>query len=160
LTEFFGPITIFGLSLIVFLLAQYAFLIKPAIDKPTWSITDASLKSMVDQMPGEIKSEIKKVESLKVQTFTETELENALTPLVAPKNIEKVKSLVLKAATKKTSSSGIEMGSYAGLTFGSLLFMVVGLYLPQVLKLSVAGISIEKTTVDQAQAGSKLGISK
>jgi tetratricopeptide (TPR) repeat protein len=156
LTEFVGPITIFSLSLIVFFLAQYAFLIKPAIDKPTFSISDASFKSMIDQSPGEIKSELQKVEPLKGQTFTDTDIGN----LVDPKNIEKVKSVVLKAATKKTSSSGIELGSYAGLTFGSLLFMVVGLYLPQVLKLSVAGISIEKTTVDQAQAGGKLGISK
>ena len=51
-------------------------------------------------------------------------------------------------------------GYYALLTFGSLLFMVVGLYLPQILKLRVAGIELEKSSVDQASTGGTLGISK
>jgi hypothetical protein len=50
-------------------------------------------------------------------------------------------------------------GYYALLTFGSLLFMVVGLYLPQILKLRVAGIELEKSSIDQAGAGGTLGIS-
>jgi hypothetical protein len=37
--------------------------------------------------------------------------------------------------------------------------MVVGLYLPQILKLRVAGIELEKSSIDQAGAGGTLGIS-
>ena len=38
--------------------------------------------------------------------------------------------------------------------------LVVGLYLPQILKLRVAGIELEKSSVDQATAGGALGLSK
>jgi len=44
--------------------------------------------------------------------------------------------------------------------------MVVGLYLPQILKLKVAGIELEKSSIDQAAvgdqafAGGALGVSK
>lgn len=46
------------------------------------------------------------------------------------------------------------------LTFGSLLFMIAGLYLPQLLKLKVAGIELEKSTLDQITTAGTLGISK
>ena len=46
------------------------------------------------------------------------------------------------------------------LTLGSLAFMVVGLFLPQLLKLKVAGIEIEKSSVDQISPSDTLGINK
>jgi tetratricopeptide (TPR) repeat protein len=53
-----------------------------------------------------------------------------------------------------------EPGYYALLTFGALIFMVAGLYLPQTLKLKVAGIQLEKSAVEQISTSSTLGISK
>lgn len=41
------------------------------------------------------------------------------------------------------------LGYYALLTFGSLIFMVAGLCLPQLTQLKVAGIKLEKSSVDQ-----------
>ena len=38
---------------------------------------------------------------------------------------------------------------YTSLTFGSLLFMIAGLYLPKVLKLKLPGIELEKASVGQ-----------
>jgi hypothetical protein len=52
------------------------------------------------------------------------------------------------------------IGYYALFTFGSLIFMVAGLYLPQILKLKVAGIELEKSSVDQITTSGTLGISK
>jgi hypothetical protein len=49
---------------------------------------------------------------------------------------------------------------YTALTFGSLLFMVAGLYRPKVLKLKVPGIELEKASLDQISAPSPLGISR
>ena len=49
---------------------------------------------------------------------------------------------------------------YVSLAFGSLAFMVVGLYLPQILKLKVAGIEIEKSSVEQISPSDTLGINK
>ncbi len=56
-------------------------------------------------------------------------------------------------------SAVTESTSYIAITFGSLLFMVAGLYLPKVLKLKVPGIELEKASVDQVSAPSTLGIS-
>jgi tetratricopeptide (TPR) repeat protein len=53
-----------------------------------------------------------------------------------------------------------EPGYYALLSFGALIFMVAGLYLPQILKLKVAGIQLEKSAVEQITTSSTLGISK
>jgi len=49
---------------------------------------------------------------------------------------------------------------YTAITFGSLLFMIAGLYLPKVLKLKVAGIELEKASVNQVSAPSTLDISR
>jgi tetratricopeptide (TPR) repeat protein len=49
---------------------------------------------------------------------------------------------------------------HALLTFGSLIFMIAGLSLPQLLKIKIAGVELEKSAVEQAQSWSNLGISK
>lgn len=60
------------------------------------------------------------------------------------------------SATRKLDNAGY----YAVLTFGSLLFMVAGLYLPKVLKLKVGTIELEKSTVEQISTPVSLGISR
>jgi hypothetical protein len=49
---------------------------------------------------------------------------------------------------------------YAAVTFGSLLFMVVGLYLSKVSKLKVGAIELEKSTVAQISSPTSLDISR
>ncbi|MBI4377606.1 MAG: tetratricopeptide repeat protein [Nitrospinae bacterium] len=49
---------------------------------------------------------------------------------------------------------------YAVLTFGSLIFMVAGLYLPQILKLKVGSVELEKSPVEQITTQIPLGISR
>ncbi len=49
-------------------------------------------------------------------------------------------------------------GYYALLTFGSLVFMVAGLYLPQILKLKVGGIEMEKKPFEQMPTSVSLGM--
>src|SRR5262249_9334558 len=53
-----------------------------------------------------------------------------------------------------------EIGNYVLMTFGALIFMVAGLYLPQILKLSVGGIQLEKGSAEQVTKPTSLGISK
>ena len=57
-------------------------------------------------------------------------------------------------------SVSLDPGYYAILTFGALIFMVAGIYLPQILKLKIAGIELEKSAVDQIKTQGSLGISK
>ena len=49
---------------------------------------------------------------------------------------------------------------YVVLTFGALLFMIAGLYLPKVLKLKIPGIELEKASVERVSAPSALDISR
>ena len=57
-------------------------------------------------------------------------------------------------------SSALDAKVYVILTFGALLFMIAGLYLPNVLKLKVPGIELEKASVERVSAPSALGISR
>jgi tetratricopeptide (TPR) repeat protein len=53
-----------------------------------------------------------------------------------------------------------QAATYTALTFGALVFMIAGLYLPRLLKLKVAGIELQKASVDQLSAPSSLEISR
>jgi len=54
----------------------------------------------------------------------------------------------------------INTASYITLTFGSLVFIVVGLFLPEIQRLKGAGIELEKGTVTQISSSGSLGINK
>jgi hypothetical protein len=49
---------------------------------------------------------------------------------------------------------------YVLLTFGSLMFVAAAFYLPQVLKLKVAGVELEKSSVEKIAVPTTLGISR
>ena len=59
-----------------------------------------------------------------------------------------------------TPGKPIEIGYYVLLTFGSLMFILAGLSLTQLLKLKVAGIELEKSAVEQIATRRSFGISK
>lgn len=54
----------------------------------------------------------------------------------------------------------IQVGEYSALTFGALMFIVIGLFLPQIQKLKGAGIELEKSPVNQITTSAGLGIKK
>lgn len=54
----------------------------------------------------------------------------------------------------------IDVTAYIALTFGSLIFVVVGLFLPEIQKLKGAGIELEKGAVTQISTSGSIGISK
>ena len=49
--------------------------------------------------------------------------------------------------------------TYGTITFGALLFMIAGLFLPSLQKLKAPGIELTKTVTDQVSSPSSLGIS-
>ena len=57
-------------------------------------------------------------------------------------------------------SSVTDAKVYIAMTFGALLFMIAGLYLPNLRKLKVPGIELEKASVDRVSAPSTLDISR
>jgi hypothetical protein len=52
-----------------------------------------------------------------------------------------------------------EASLYVSLTFGSLLFMIAAVYLPQLLKLKLPGFELEKASLDRV-SGLAIGISR
>jgi tetratricopeptide (TPR) repeat protein len=55
---------------------------------------------------------------------------------------------------------GLKEEYYVLLTFGSLIFVAAAFYLPQVLKLKVAGVELEKSPVEKVTVPTTLGISR
>jgi tetratricopeptide (TPR) repeat protein len=49
---------------------------------------------------------------------------------------------------------------YVAITLGALFFVIVGLYLPQLLRLKVGGLELEKSPVEQVGTAGGLGIKK
>jgi len=92
---------------------------------------------------------------------------NEVVPKAASVEVAPVKGDVAKGKEVKSTSKpeavapgAMGAGYYALLSFGSLIFMIAGLYLPQILKLKVAGIELEKSSVDQITTAGSLGIRK
>ena len=54
----------------------------------------------------------------------------------------------------------IGAGEYGALTFGAMMFIIVGLFLPQIQKLKGAGIELEKTPMNQITIVAALNIRK
>src|SRR5207302_6568763 len=54
----------------------------------------------------------------------------------------------------------IDATTYATITFSSLIFIVIGLYLANISKLKVGTIELEKTTTDTISNSVSLGISR
>ena len=79
------------------------------------------------------------------------------------KNQEKnSKNETSNTSTKTQASNPINTAEYFLLTFGSLTFFLMSLYLPQLLKLKIGGtgIELEKSSIDQTKVSTSLGISK
>ena len=161
LTETVGPRSIYRMSIAVFVAVQFAFFLAPLFNQPSFRVSDQSVKAVEKDLTAE---QLEGLKALENKSFSREMLSKTLQPL--PGNV--VDTVLQKAEISKPieNAPDLPVGYYALLTFGSLLFMVVGLYLPQILKLKVAGIELEKSSIDQAAvgdqafAGGTLGVSK
>jgi hypothetical protein len=52
----------------------------------------------------------------------------------------------------------VEVSWYALLTFGALLFLIAGTYLPQLTRFKVAGLELDKAAVERAELPRSVGI--
>ncbi len=159
LTEKVGPWAVFILSFLMFIGIQISFYI-PIFSKPYVLITEESLANL-EEIPDNI---LDSLNAIKNQKFISSgELLDFLkksTGIELPKGL---KSSILKQATTAKSLDNFPKfgpSSYALLSFASLVFMITGLYLPQILKLKVGAIELEKGAVDQIKTSGTLGISK
>ena len=86
-------------------------------------------------------------------------------PNTSPNSKNPTQSQTKIAVNKTSEPNRINTTEYFLLTFGSLTFSLISLYLPQLLKLKIGGtgIEIEKSSIDQiktSQIPTSLGIKK
>jgi tetratricopeptide (TPR) repeat protein len=67
---------------------------------------------------------------------------------------------VFVVAQVKYVAGAIEEASHIALTFGSVALAIAGLFLPELLKLKVGGVELEKSPVEQERRPSSFGLSR
>ena len=154
LTELVGPWMTAGLSLCIFVIAQLAFFstyLKPGQEP---SPATGSVVSAVNKEAVTATARVAGLEALSIAPAEAA-------PDTRSREASKDKGQAGASTEAKAPRKGmIGEGMYALLSFGSLLFLIAGFYLPQILKLKVAGIELEKSVVDQIAAPTALGIRK
>ena len=153
-----APSMVFLLSLLICLAAQFFFWLGRPTRKDRFLVNSANLSGFISQNQldfftgGLHQVATKKFNSLK-------DLQDDV-----KKTISGSDSVMQKLANLPTIQVSevefepIDSTIYISLTFGTLIFMVVGLYLGNISKLKVGAIELEKTTSDTISTSSSLGI--
>jgi len=161
LAEKVGPWAIFILSLLVFVGSQISFYIFPILSTPYVKINEKMLKTFEKGLPEDV---LKGLNEVVDQDFiSEEKLFDALKAATGIELADSLKSMIIKGAVYGRSLQefpNLSAGYYFLFSFGSLMFAVVGLYLPQILKIKFGSIEVEKSAVEQITTSGTLGIKK
>jgi tetratricopeptide (TPR) repeat protein len=159
LSQTAGPVAILVTSAVVFVLVQLAFFLLPLFNQPSLIVSDRTLQAVKKQVP---EAQLDNLNQIKNESFKDPKTLSDRVQSLLPADGKLAETVMQNVEQVKPFENVPDMpaGYYATLTFGLLTFMVIGLYLPQILKLRVAGIELEKSGLDQAAAGTTLGISK
>jgi len=71
--------------------------------------------------------------------------------------------LIMAAAERSADEiawESVDLGSYLALTFGSVLLLIAGAYLPQLTSLKLAGVQLEKASAERVETRTTLTISR
>ncbi|MEM8898870.1 MAG: tetratricopeptide repeat protein [Bacteroidota bacterium] len=162
-TENLGAILVTGLSLIVFLLGQYFFYFHSPRENEV-SLTQQN----VTQLSGILTLDSVEMANITKLVSVPFEEKSALLKAVEgsvakAKTAGKMETLNALSLGKQESVKGqplLPPGYYALISFGAIMFMIAGFYLPKLLKLKVGVIEIEKNSLSEAHDFSLLGIQK
>lgn len=149
------------LATIVFLAAQFCFFYGRPFYNTTYQLNPEKLNQFIA---------VNKLDTLgpqmaKLSLLKEGSEQSLLTKTLEmlPKNTkqEEVQKLIGSAtALRNLDFKQIDEGSYALISFGSLLFIIAGLVLNQLSKLSVGALQLEKTSIETASTSTLLNIKK
>lgn len=161
--EQFGAWAITILSFLIFLLCQYFFYFHGTeTEKYSLNEQGANYLGSVLVLPD---ADIGKLKNLSGIVFEEkATLIEAIKAVVGSEALANKQVLIsqidlnVKASTEATPL--LPTGYYALISFGALIFMIAGLYLPKLLKLKVGVIEIEKNSPSEVNNISLLGIQK
>ncbi|MEP7144698.1 MAG: tetratricopeptide repeat protein [Ferruginibacter sp.] len=150
-----------ALSFFVFLLTQYLFLKGRPTDKDVFFINKPALQKFISEnkLTDALSARLSYIADKKFdfekdieQKFTKAGVKDTLL-------LEAMKNAVIGTESTKQIIP-IDDATYVAATFGSLIFIVIGLYLSNISKLKVGTIELEKATTDTIATSLSLSISK
>jgi hypothetical protein len=150
------------LAVVLFLLAQFGLVVGFPTESHRLALTEQSLAAL--RAAGVKEETLAALKPLEEVPFRgEETLLARVKAVLDDKKFEPLKgALVLHAAQTDPVREWvrIDLGTYALLTFGSLVFMIAGAYLPELTSLKLAAVQLEKSTADRVETVRSLGISK
>ncbi len=158
-----GPLVVSILAFLLFAVGIFAFFKgRPEIASPGFVLNEQSLDVIsVADLPPDV---VDKLDLMIGKEFATQEGLLAAVELVvgeeAYATLEKVLLAQPLEMPPELQWKPIEVGYFALIAFGSLIFMVAGLYLQQISKLKFGSIEIEKSSVSQISSSAGLGIKK
>ena len=160
--EVFGTWFITALALMVFVLCQYFFYFQSA-KQEQYALGEKSLAYLGNVLPMDSIA-AKNLKSLSGMSFEDKgTLVQAMGQILGQEMINANKAFIDNVDLSVGSSQGdnlLPAGYYVLISFGAILFMIAGLYLPKLLKLKVGVIEIEKNSPSEINEISLLGIQK
>ena len=161
LERYAGP-AIIVMALIVFVLAQFGLLVGRPVHTQDIVLTPASLaRAKAAGLSDDLLGKLKQVENIAFETGEK--LAAKAKELMGSENFSKLGTSVIEHAERRRGEwrfETIDVGSYALLTFGSLLLMMAGAFLPQLTSLKLAGLQLEKASAERIETKTTLAIEK
>jgi tetratricopeptide (TPR) repeat protein len=160
--ERWGGTIVICLSMLLFLLAQVGMFWGRPVHREMLTFGpqgQAIAKSM--GVPDDV---LAKVKPLEREVFRNEESAVArLKVLVGPDGFAKFGGQLLVAAEhgpEEIHWESVDLGSYLLLTFGSVLLMIAGAYLPYLTSLKLAGVQLEKVSAERVETKATIAIER
>jgi tetratricopeptide (TPR) repeat protein len=157
-----APMLVSALALLIFIINLFVFAKGVPTQSPsTFSLTKDALDVLKAANAPE--EDLVKLSNLVGKEFTTQDgLLAAVQLSIGDENFSKYKDLLssqrLEFSTGKIVWKPIEVGYFTLMAFGSLIFIVAGLYLQQISKFKFGTIEIEKSPVNQISSSIGLGL--
>ena len=154
------PGIVVALALLLFVMAQFGVFIGVPAREPRAALTAESMAGLARAgLPADALAKLKPMESKSYRSFPEMLAEAQ--KRLGPDAWKSAQPLVERYAFLGDAALGLrpmELSIYALLTFGALLVLMAGAYLPQLSSLKLAGLQLEKGTAERAEPVRSIGI--
>lgn len=149
-----GPWLVSGLAFLIFFFAQLKFYFPEVIDKPQTayhSINESSLNYLTYDLALD---SVQQNKLYRLANIPFNDRDNLLTELsgileknnISPEQLNRINAITTTLSAPKNNLS---TGHYIFISFATLLLIIAGLYLPQLLKLKIGSIELEKNVASE-----------
>jgi hypothetical protein len=154
-----APVLIFLLSFLICLTMQFFFWLGRPSRKDAFVVNNSSLMAFLSQHKlDNFANNAKQLALLEFNNVKDLQASLQHT-LPLPDSLSNKLGTEIIERKSRLDFQPIDSAPYALITFGSLIFMVIGLFLRDISKLKVGSIELEKTTSDTISTSPNLGIS-